>query len=39
LSEHNHAIVIGYIAAIVVGYIVMAQLAKVIYIKSFRTWL
>jgi hypothetical protein len=39
LSEPNDAIMIGYIMAIVGGYIVTAQLAKVVYIKLFHSWL
>jgi Mg2+-importing ATPase len=39
LSTPESAKVIGYIVAIVCGYIVTAQLAKVIYIKIFRSWL
>jgi Mg2+-importing ATPase len=39
LSTPESAKVIGYIIAIVCGYIVTAQLAKVLYIKIFRSWL
>jgi hypothetical protein len=39
LSIDNHAMIIGYILLIVAGYIVMAQLAKVGYIKLFHSWL
>jgi hypothetical protein len=39
LSINDNAIVIAYIVAIVIGYIVMAQLSKVAYIKTFHSWL
>jgi Mg2+-importing ATPase len=37
LSLDHHAVVIGYIVLILVGYIVMAQLSKTAYIKLFHS--
>jgi hypothetical protein len=37
LSVGENAMVIGYIFAIVAGYIIMAQLSKMAYVKLFHS--